>query len=330
MCKRYSLILIMFGITALSACATTEKQQRTEYGSAVARDMTIKRAPGAEEGGVSTGIGPVGDTIRVATLNIAHGRKDSFNQLFVFGDTFQKNLDDIVEVLKLQQPDIVALQEADDVSSWSGSFNHVGYIASHAGYPWRTQVSNAESWMFSYGTAILSVLPILETVKHTFASSPPTTNKGFVLAQIDLPYGNEGKYRKLDLISVHLDFSRSSVRDAQILEIKELLTARMNPTIIMGDFNSDWFASESVINAFVNESRFVTYKPEDAERYNTYKDHRLDWILVSKDLEFVSYTVLSDVLSDHRMIVADIRFKQSVKNYAGMKKQQCTQHSKND
>ena len=76
----------------------------------------------------------------------------------------------------------------------------------------------------------------------------------------------------------------------------------------MGDFNSEWLAELSVIKELATNSRFFTYEPDRSD-YNTYKDKRLDWILISKDMEFVTYKVLPDTLSDHAMIVADIRFK---------------------
>jgi endonuclease/exonuclease/phosphatase family metal-dependent hydrolase len=76
----------------------------------------------------------------------------------------------------------------------------------------------------------------------------------------------------------------------------------------MGDFNSEWLADVSVIKELADKSRFVTYMPE-SDDYDTYKDKRLDWILISNDMEFIGYQVLPDALSDHAMIVADIRFK---------------------
>ena len=82
----------------------------------------------------------------------------------------------------------------------------------------------------------------------------------------------------------------------------------MNPTIIMGDFNSEWLTEVSVINELTTKSRFKSYKPESPD-FNTYKSKRLDWILITKDLEFVDYQVLPDTLSDHAMVLADIRFK---------------------
>jgi endonuclease/exonuclease/phosphatase family metal-dependent hydrolase len=291
------LSLVTLNLFLLVACTTVEKQQRTIYSTNIEADKTIAIQQAYPD-----------SVLRVATLNLAHGRKDSFNQLFVLEDAFKENLSDIANVLRDYWPHVVALQEADTDSRWSGGFDHVEYLASAAGYPWRTHESNAESWLFSYGTALLSALPLTKTIKHTFEPSPPTLNKGFVLAQIDLFSDDENKSRKIDILSVHLDFSRQSVRDQQINEMLEILSVRKNPTIIMGDFNSEWLAEISVIKELATKSHFISYRPESPD-FNTYKNKRLDWILITNDLEFVNYQVLPETLSDHAMVIADIRFK---------------------
>ena len=289
-------------VTLVSACATTEHQPRTVYQQNIEADPSI-----------TSQLSSPGEVLRVATLNIAHGRKDSANQLMNGEETFRKNLDDVAVVLMDKKPHVVALQEADAVSTWSGKFDHVAYLAAKAGYPWRVHAINADSWLYSYGTALLTGLPINESIEHTFEPSPPTLDKGFVLASIEWKPDNETRSRTIDFISVHLDFSRKAVREQQIDEMIELLLSRSNPTIILGDFNSEWFAEASVIKELMQKSRFAAYKP-DAPGYNTYKDMRLDWILISNNMEFVSYNVLPDILSDHAMIVAEIRFKPAVES----------------
>ena len=293
------LLLIIAAAAILVACTTAEKRQRTNFSTDIQADAVIalKHDQPAE-------------VLRVASLNIAHGRKNSINQLFVTAGGFRDNLDDVARVLDEYRPHVVALQEADAESRWSGSFDHVAYLASAAGYPWRVHEVNAENWLFSFGTALLSVLPLTETVTHTFDASPPTLDKGFVLAQVNWSNDDGKSTRKVDILSVHLDFSRQSVRQQQITEIVDLLSSRKNPTIIMGDFNSEWLAEESVIKELAQKSRFVTYMPASTD-YATYKNKRLDWILISDDMEFVSYRVLPDILSDHAMILAEISFKDS-------------------
>jgi len=299
MLKKALLTLFVVNVVVLAACTTVEKQQRTIYNSDIQPENTISIQQCYPD-----------SVLRFATLNMAHGRKDSINQLFVLENTFKQNLDDIADVLKLYRPHMVALQEADSVSRWSGSFDHVAYLASAADYPWSAHVSNAQGWLYSYGTALLSSLPLVQTIKHTFESSPPTLDKGFVLAEIEWPCAGENKSRKVDIISVHLDFSRESVREKQIHEMREILSARMNPTIIMGDFNSEWLAEVSVIKELATRSRFYAYEPA-GDNYHSYKNKRLDWILITRDMEFANYQVLPDTLSDHAMVLADIRFKQN-------------------
>jgi len=74
------------------------------------------------------------ETLTLVTLNLAHGRKDGLNQLLVPGTTIRDNLDDVAELLRKVDADVVALQEVDGPSAWSGNFDHVGYLANVAGY----------------------------------------------------------------------------------------------------------------------------------------------------------------------------------------------------
>ena len=248
------------------------------------------------------------ETLKVMSLNIAHGRKDGINQLFLSGSTIRKNLDEIALVLSHSGADIVALQEADAPSRWSGNFDHIALLAEQADYAAVVHTAHARSWLFNYGTAILSHADFTETLNYTFEPSPPTLNKGFTLAQIVwLPYGQDQAPVLLDVVSVHLDFSRKQVRENQIREITQVLEGRDNPLIILGDFNSDWLADELVIRALADDNELKGYRPA-ADDLGTYPsgNKRLDWILISETLAFISYEVLPDVLSDHRAILAEI------------------------
>jgi hypothetical protein len=47
----------------------------------------------------------------------------------------------------------------------------------------------------------------------------------------------------------------------------------------------------------------------DSEHLNTFafRGRRLDWILISPELEFVDYRTLPETLSDHQAVVATLR-----------------------
>lgn len=285
-------VLFILLVVFISSCSLVG-DPRTVYNNHVKADQSINL-----EAAYS------GETLRIATLNLAHGRKDSFSQFFLSNATIKNNLKEIAEVLNTHKPQVVAFQEADSLES----FNHVQYLASQSNYPWRAHASNMNFWKFSYGTALMSVLPFTQSIEHTFAPSPPTFNKGFVLAQLEWPSSDSKIIRKVDVISVHLDFSRQSVREQQIKEMIDVLSSRTNPTIIMGDFNSEWLKGETAIKKLLTSTRFMTYKPESSG-YNTYGNKRLDWVLITNDLEFVDYRVLPDILSDHKMVMTEIRVK---------------------
>jgi endonuclease/exonuclease/phosphatase family metal-dependent hydrolase len=250
-------------------------------------------------------------TLRVVSLNIAHGRNDAFNQIFLSKATFEKNLERIADLLIQKDADIVALQEADGPSRWSGGFNHVATLAEDADYPWFERASHAQNWMYDYGTALLSRQPFEEVINHTFEPSPPTTNKGLILGQIEWrEEGKDGKIQRVDIMSVHLDFSRKKVRESQIKEMAQVLGERENPIIVLGDFNSEWFSEASVVQALVEETDLQVYRPEATDLGTFYRgEKRLDWILISEELTFTDYRILPDEVSDHRAVFAEIGFR---------------------
>ena len=249
------------------------------------------------------------DTITLLTLNMAHGRKDRLNQIFLSSDTIRKNLDNIADRLLQLDADVVALQEADGPSFWSGNFDHVGYLAQAAGYPMSVRSDHVESWLINFGTGILSRVAFKEVISHDFPRSPPTLRKGFTLAQIDWQPDESKSPIAIDVLSVHLDFSRKKVREQQIKDMLRIMKKRNNPVIILGDFNSEWPSSESVIRKLAECGGSKVYKP-DATDLGTYKSgkYRLDWVLLSDDLEFKRYEVLKDVLSDHQSIVVEVAY----------------------
>jgi len=138
---------------------------------------------------------------------MAATRPQAANHLFLGKEDIEQNISAIARLLNKINPDIVALQEADGPSGWSGNFDYIELLAREAGYPWYYRANHAENWLFSYGTAILSRLPVTETIQHTFNPSPPTFNEGFLLGQVNwMNHNAPGSALAVDVVSVHLDF----------------------------------------------------------------------------------------------------------------------------
>jgi len=248
-----------------------------------------------------------GDTLDVLTLNVGHGRGTALNQLLVTRSRHRRNLDAIAAMLLRTGADVVALQEADAPSLWSGRFDHVTHLADAARFPCTIHGHHAEGWLYTFGAALLSPFAMTELSSHAFRPSPPTPTKGFVRGTVHWHSGGADRpIRPVTLVSVHLDYSRRSVRDAQIAEMNGALSDLSSPLILLGDLNEDWTASDSAVRRIARDLGLRPYRPT-APEFGTYKrTNRLDWILISEELEFVDYAVLPDIVSDHRALMARI------------------------
>jgi endonuclease/exonuclease/phosphatase family metal-dependent hydrolase len=167
---------------------------------------------------------------------------------------------------------------------------------------------HASGKLYDFGTAVLSGYPFKGAFSHSFKPSKPTTNKGFVAAALDWnPAGELQQPISIKFISVHLDFSRRSVRRSQIDEMVGILSKIERPMVLMGDFNTDWQTQDSSLKNLAGRLDLTVFEPH-ADGLSTYGDKgaRLDWILISPDLRFSKYTVVPDVISDHYAVAADI------------------------
>jgi endonuclease/exonuclease/phosphatase family metal-dependent hydrolase len=269
---------------------------------------TVSESAAANCRSVDTAAGIIAaDTLGVLTLNVGHARGTALNQIFVSRRRHQRNLNGIAALLKQADADVVALQEADAVSLWSGRFDHVEFLSAATGYRCYVHGRHADTWLYSFGTALMSRGAISEARSHAFRPSPPTTTKGFVQGTIEWRSPGEGETgRKVTLISIHLDFSRKKVRDAQIAELIAAMSDRTKPLIVLGDMNEDWNLEGSAVRKIADELGLRAFSP-GAPELGTYKQtERIDWILISEELAFVDFAVLPDGVSDHRGLVARI------------------------
>ena len=298
---RIQLLIIALAITSLTGCSIFATPLSTEQRFS---EIEVERAMPRT---ASTSLQVADRTLlRLLSLNMAHGRKDSFSQIFVSETQIRQNLAEIVEFLKRENADIVTLQEADSASWWSGGFDHVALLAREAGYAWYTHANHVDNSFGTYGTAVLSRYPILRGYQVDFNPTPPTTRKGFTLAEIEwTPGGANGEKQVIDVVSVHLDFSRSSKRIEQIKDMKAVLGQRNNPAVVLGDFNSAWAEGDREIQSLATVKKLKTHRPEASYLY-TYSDERFDWILISKEFEFCNYYAATDILSDHLAVVSEI------------------------
>jgi len=243
-------------------------------------------------------------SLRVLSLNVAHGRADGAHQLLQTARHRERTLARIAALFDRERPDIVGLQEADGPSFWSGGFCHVESLAQRSGFAFAVHGAHVEGPGVSYGTGLLSRLELGDAVACTFDRSLPTPAKGFTLATVRLD-----DETAVDVVSVHLDFLRADVRARQVARMVEVLAPRARPLVVMGDFNAEWHDESSAVQRLADSLGLVAHAPEvRAHTFPAFRA-RLDWILVSPQLAFERHEVLSDVVSDHLPVIADIRLR---------------------
>ena len=279
----------------------------TWIGPETRKRRTRRRRPEAER---SREIAADTPHLRLLTLNVAHARREARHQALLAPPALRQNLATIAGVLRRERPDVVALQEADGPSAWSGGFDHVSTLAKLAGFDhaFRGEHNPFSLGRFdlSSGTALLSRLALSEPRSRAFLDNWRDT-KGFVAATV-APEGLGGT--SVDVVSIHLDFLADRVRRRQVEQLVEAFRDRERPLVVMGDFNCEWSERRRSLDLLRRELRL---RPAEASAHATFPSWRpmvrLDWILVSEELGFVGYDTLPDRLSDHLGVVAEIALR---------------------
>jgi len=287
-----SILLVL----SLTACANQQRSLQLEVNHHVVDEsMPVSASPD--------------NTLRVMTLNVAHARGAGINQMLQDTAAARANLDSIASLLRYEAPDIVSLQEVDSQSFWNGKFDHVSFLAEQGAFGQSVSGAHVSSMGLDYGTALVARLDLGHSESITFNPSEASGPKGFVVSTINWP-GNE--CIEVDVVSVHLDFASKVTRREQAAEMIAVLEQRDNPVILMGDFNADWKSTNSALRQLSEELELYAFQP-DNQSLLTFPKHkrRLDWILVSPEIQFQSYRVVETIVSDHLGVISDLSIDHS-------------------
>ena len=242
------------------------------------------------------------------SLNIAHARRKARHQSLLSEPTIRRNLALIADLIGREAPHVVALQEADGPSSWSGKIDHVETISGIAGYEHKFRGEHSHPSLarldLSYGTALLSRLPLHAPRSLAFQQSW-RDSKGFVAATIH-PEALGGE--SVDVVSIHLDFLADRIRRRQVEQLVDTFRGHSRHLIVMGDFNCAWSERRASLDLLHRELRLRPFAELASPTYPAWRPLvRLDWILISEGLDWNGYATLRDRVSDHLGIVAEIR-----------------------
>ena len=166
--------------------------------------------------------------LRILCYNIHHANPPSIPNII--------DLDAIANVIKQQQPHLVALQEVDVYTTRSGSTLHqsqeLGRLTNMYSY-FAKAIDFAGG---EYGVTILSKFP-MSNMKNT--PLPTAAGTGGELRTVASTIITLGNGKKLVFASTHLDAQRNDTnRLLQVNKIVEVLTQETLPVILAGDFNA--------------------------------------------------------------------------------------------
>lgn len=223
---------------------------------------------------------PLKQEISIVSYNIHSGfDKDMFPTLF-----------DIIDFLKVSDSDIICMQEVNEsakagfqVSSFKEELGMYSHFA-----------ANVVDLGANYGLATYSKFPIKDK-NHVYLTSA-REQRGLLHTVVSI------KGKNLNIINLHLGLEKKE-REIQLSELVEFIdTLGDEPYIVVGDFNQADLSLDS--NKFkdaaikLNKSNILTL-PIGL--------NRIDYILVSPDVEVLDYNVLIKNMSDHFPIIATIR-----------------------
>ena len=230
------------------------------------------------------------------------------------GNPYLIDLDALAEVIRRQDPDFVTLNEVDVFTNRTGKDVHQARdLAAKLGMEWHFSKAIDRDGG-EYGDAVLSKHPIIETRSYRLpcAASQPGEDRSLCVIRVEI----DGK--DLYVASTHLDhLSGDASRLVQANEIRRIRDTELDGDLILaGDLNA--IPSSNVIatmTAFLTNVGTIdqyTFPSENPTR-------KIDYILYAPIGHFgvQNCTVVSRSdqqvdgvdASDHRPVVADIRFQ---------------------
>ena len=223
---------------------------------------------------------------KAITYNIHHGKTKEG----------KPSIQQMVNSLKEENADFIALQEVDRFSFRSGLNDQINIFAKELGM-YSVFEPNINVGVLQYGNGLLSKYPILESGKINLSSSKEP--RSILWAKVMTEKGN------LYITSIHLGLTQKQ-RANYFNKIEEFINEVVgeHPVLIMGDFNTlpndeQLKQLRTNITGNIYFSEIPTYK-------HRAKEIQIDYILGKGIQEGISYR-LQSYASDHYPLV--MKFK---------------------
>lgn len=230
--------------------------------------------------------------LRIMSYNIRNG----------LGMDKQRSLERVAKVISDFNPDLLALQEIDRNCTRSGGVD----IAAKLGELLGMQHRFGKFMDFQggeYGMAVLSRLPIVDTVRHQLPDGAEPRCALEVRVELD------GLPEPLSFFSIHNDWTSADFRLAQVKALLKAVGGKENPLILAGDFNGD--RDDPSMRLLADSGLRILKKKGAAKTWPAGKPRiEIDFIMLKNipGAEVEHWVVDERLASDHRPLAAELRF----------------------
>jgi len=230
-----------------------------------------------------------GFPLRVVTYNVHMG----------FDPQGHASIEAILESIRREKPDLVALQEVSRAWLTAGSFDMLPWLARELNmrYVWGPSVDSA------WGNAVLSRYPVISAELHPMPNNDDLLiTRAFLVVTVDT-----GPAGPLRVIATHLHHTDSeSYR--RVPQVEALLGAwgRQVRTIILGDFNVRPGEPEDAMLEGAGLRDAFVLTGSHGTNYTSRSFVRIDRVWLSPDLDARDYSVSGDFASDHLPVAVTI------------------------
>lgn len=215
-------------------------------------------------------------------------------------------INEICKVIRESGADIIALNEVDCKTFRAQGLDQIAYISEVTGYfgQFGKTMSHYNGY---YGNGLISKYRIISARNHVLSTNDGKymmEPRGMLECQVDV----EGSI--INVLTVHFGLKLQE-RTQAVHYISEFLQNIEGTTILMGDFNLDYETEFDEMKPLLENLKDTAIETGKAKELKTFTSlnpiKKIDYILVSKDVEVVNTGIIRSSASDHLPIFADIR-----------------------
>ena len=243
--------------------------------------------------------------MKFMVYNIAYGtgapknRLDQVFGLYRYMHTGRKHLEKVIDCIAEMKPDVTGLLEVDNGSLRTGYLNQ-GELIGHALH--QTVYSAVK---YAPGS-VSRKIPILRRQSNIFLTAGKKQPCAFHYLQDGMKrLALEIEVGGIRFFLLHLALGKT-VRQKQLRTLTEILCQLKSPYLIGGDFNV--FSGTSELEHFMDRLGLCSANRSGHPTFPVWKPvQQLDYILYSKGIEPVRFTVGTEQASDHLPIMLEFK-----------------------